>query len=81
MRENFEDWGDEAMGEGLTRTWTGILSTVKDFVPLVGEVPGARGVSLVAGVSLAGVDRADLLSLQVTACRESSLLREDTRTL
>jgi hypothetical protein len=50
MPENFVDWGPEGYGEGLTRTWTGILSTVKDWLPLVGQVPGKKGVSLVAGV-------------------------------
>lgn len=50
MKENFVGWGEEGYGEGLTRTWCGILSAVKDWVPLVGEIPGKKGVSMTAGV-------------------------------
>ncbi|KAK8850329.1 hypothetical protein IAR55_004246 [Kwoniella newhampshirensis] len=57
MKDNFIEWGPEGYGEGLTRTWTGILSVVKDWVPLVGEVPGKEGVSLVAGFAGHGMSR------------------------
>lgn len=77
MKDNFANWGDEAFGEGLTRTWTGIMSTSKDWLPLVGEVPGKAGLSVVAGVSgvMSFVDSTNTIrspSSQATACRASS---------
>lgn len=49
MKENFTGWGEEGYGEGLTRVWTGILTSVKDYLPLVGEVPGKAGLFVSAG--------------------------------
>ncbi|WWC65455.1 uncharacterized protein I303_108073 [Kwoniella dejecticola CBS 10117] len=57
LRDHFVGWGPEGYGEGLTRTWTGILSTVKDWVPLVGEVPGKKGLSMTAGFAGHGMSR------------------------
>ncbi|ORY30770.1 FAD dependent oxidoreductase-domain-containing protein [Naematelia encephala] len=57
LRDNFVGWGPEGHGEGLTRTWTGILSTVKDWLPLVGDVPGKTGVSMCAGFAGHGMSR------------------------
>ncbi|TXT08636.1 hypothetical protein VHUM_02764 [Vanrija humicola] len=57
MKDNFAGWGSEAYGEGLTRTWTGIMSTSKDWLPLVGEVPGKAGLSVVAGFAGHGMSR------------------------
>ncbi|WRT70480.1 uncharacterized protein IL334_007478 [Kwoniella shivajii] len=57
LKDNFIGWGPEGYGEGLTRIWVGILSTVKDGVPLVGEVPGKKGVLLNAGFAGHGMSR------------------------
>jgi hypothetical protein len=50
-KDNFIAWGPEVgggagggQGEGLARVWTGILGWSVDLVPLVGEVPGRRGL-------------------------------------
>jgi glycine/D-amino acid oxidase-like deaminating enzyme len=51
---HFRGWGEQAYGEGLVRTWVGVLSSVRDWLPLVGDVPGAPGLSLAAGVSSGG---------------------------
>lgn len=48
-REHFIGWDKEAHGEGLTRTWSGILTWVKDWLPVVGEVPGKKGLFVSAG--------------------------------
>jgi len=48
-KKNFVDWGEEAYGEGLTRVWTGILTSVKDYLPLVGEIPSSPGLFISAG--------------------------------
>jgi len=50
MPNNFIDWGAEAHGEGLTRTWVGIMASSKDELPLVGGVPGKEGLYVAAGV-------------------------------
>ncbi|GMK56363.1 hypothetical protein CspeluHIS016_0302030 [Cutaneotrichosporon spelunceum] len=42
---HFIGWGKEAYGEGLVRTWVGVLSSVLDWLPLVGEVPNSPGLS------------------------------------
>lgn len=94
MRDNFVGWGEEAYGEGLTRTWVGVLTHVKDWLPLVGDVPGSEGLSLAAGVSSAecrcvveryrsGERAGECLpgangSLPDMACPVSSLSREGT---
>ncbi|BEI96614.1 hypothetical protein CcaverHIS631_0202030 [Cutaneotrichosporon cavernicola] len=54
---NFIGWGPEAYGEGLVRTWVGVLSSVRDWLPLVGEVPGSPGLSLAAGFAGHGMAR------------------------
>lgn len=88
MRDNFVNWGEEAYGEGLTRTWVGVLTHVKDWLPLVGEVPGCEGVGIAAGVSgregddqvcTWGNNPADA-SLRDMACRAFSLSAAGTRT-
>ena len=77
-QEKMDGWGTEAHGEGLTCIWTEILSSVKDWLPLIGEVSGCKGVLLCAGVSQARNFRGFwnlidiILSLPVTACLESS---------
>ena len=48
-KKNFVNWGEEGYGEGLTRVWTGILTSVKDYLPLVGEVPSSPGLFISAG--------------------------------
>jgi glycine/D-amino acid oxidase-like deaminating enzyme len=40
----FDDWGDEAPGEGGTRVWSGIQCASRDTLPLVGAVPGRKGL-------------------------------------
>lgn len=57
MRDNFLGWGPEAYGEGMTRTWVGVLTHVKDWLPLVGDVPEAKGLSLAAGFAGHGMSR------------------------
>ncbi|KAL1406256.1 hypothetical protein Q8F55_007951 [Vanrija albida] len=57
MKDTFTGWGAEAHGEGLTREWTGIMSTSKDWLPLVGEVPGSAGLSIVGGFAGHGMSR------------------------
>ncbi|KLT41356.1 FAD dependent oxidoreductase, partial [Cutaneotrichosporon oleaginosum] len=54
---NFEAWGPEAYGEGLVRTWVGVLSAVRDWLPLVGDVPGSAGLSVAAGFAGHGMAR------------------------
>ena len=39
-KEQFMDWGEEAMGEGLERVHCGIIAHTRDSLPIVGEVPG-----------------------------------------
>lgn len=48
-RTRFAGWAEEAFGEGATRTWSGLLTDSKDTLPLVGEVPGKKGMYLSAG--------------------------------
>ncbi|KAK4686734.1 hypothetical protein P7C73_g3382, partial [Tremellales sp. Uapishka_1] len=55
--EHFEGWGPEGKGEGLTRVWSGILSQVKDKLPVVGPVPGKEGLFLAAGFHGHGMSR------------------------
>jgi glycine/D-amino acid oxidase-like deaminating enzyme len=50
MPANFHNWGAEGYGEGLTRTWVGIMGDSADELPLVGGVPDKEGVYIAAGV-------------------------------
>lgn len=54
---HFIGWGKEAYGEGLVRTWVGVLSSVLDWLPLVGEVPNSPGLSVAAGFAGHGMSR------------------------
>ncbi|WVQ71310.1 hypothetical protein IAR50_000837 [Cryptococcus sp. DSM 104548] len=38
-KENFEGWGEEAVGEGGIRFWTGIECATQDTLPLIGSIP------------------------------------------
>jgi hypothetical protein len=51
MPDHFDEWGTEAHGEGLSRTWVGIMAASRDELPLVGAVPDEDGVFIAAGVS------------------------------
>lgn len=46
---NFEGWGEEAIGEGLVRTWTGIMAMTHDLVPFVGPVDARANHFINAG--------------------------------
>lgn len=48
-RSAFDRWGAETPGEGLTCAWSGIMAHSIDLVPLVGPVPGKRGLFVSAG--------------------------------
>ncbi|KAL7422097.1 hypothetical protein Q5752_002740 [Cryptotrichosporon argae] len=48
-KDTFVGWGDEAHGEGLTRTWTGVMGYTVDRMPLVGALPDAPGVFVAVG--------------------------------
>ncbi|CED85316.1 FAD dependent oxidoreductase [Phaffia rhodozyma] len=43
-KDEFTNWGKEAHGEGLTRIWTGIMGYSRDVLPLVGQIPGKKGL-------------------------------------
>jgi glycine/D-amino acid oxidase-like deaminating enzyme len=45
-------WGEQAIGEGLTRTWTGVMGYTIDRLPLIGPVPGRPGLFLSAGYNV-----------------------------
>ena len=44
-----ENWGDDSVEERVVQEWTGIMGATPDGWPLVGEVPGRRGVWIAAG--------------------------------
>jgi hypothetical protein len=46
---SFENWGDQAKGEGLMRVWSGIMCSSRDTLPLVGQVPGKAGMWIAVG--------------------------------
>jgi glycine/D-amino acid oxidase-like deaminating enzyme len=48
-KDTFVDWADEAPGEGLTRTWTGVMGYTLDRMPLVGALPDMPGVFVAVG--------------------------------
>lgn len=55
-KNTFAGWGEETPGfEGLTKMWSGIIDHSLDQLPLVGEVPGRRGVYLAVGFSGQGM--------------------------
>lgn len=56
-RTHFTGWGHEALGEGLSRTWSGIITNVRDALPVVGEAPGRPGLYLAAGFNGHGMSR------------------------
>ncbi|KAK4688131.1 hypothetical protein P7C73_g1980, partial [Tremellales sp. Uapishka_1] len=43
-QNTFEGWGPQAHGEGVARTWTGIMASSRDALPLVGPVPDKPGL-------------------------------------
>lgn len=45
-------WGKQAIGEGLTRTWTGVMAYTIDRLPLIGPVPDRPGLFLSAGYNV-----------------------------
>ncbi|GFZ52218.1 hypothetical protein JCM24511_09991 [Saitozyma sp. JCM 24511] len=49
MESTMVGWGEQAIGEGLTRTWTGVMGYTIDRLPLIGPVPGRPGLFLSAG--------------------------------
>ncbi|RSH82890.1 hypothetical protein EHS25_005880 [Saitozyma podzolica] len=49
MASTMIGWGEQALGEGLTRTWTGVKGHTIDRLPLVGPVPDRKGLFLSAG--------------------------------
>ncbi|KAK8847700.1 hypothetical protein IAR55_005559 [Kwoniella newhampshirensis] len=55
--EHFEGWGPQGKGQGATRTWSGILSEVKDKLPVVGPVPEREGLFIAAGFHGHGMSR------------------------
>ncbi|WWD21793.1 hypothetical protein CI109_106281 [Kwoniella shandongensis] len=55
--DHFEGWGPEGKGQGETRSWSGILTRVKDILPVVGPVPDREGLFLAAGFHGHGMSR------------------------
>jgi len=53
----FQGWGAEGMGEGLTRSWTGIQGYTHDTLPFVGAVPNMTGLYIAAGFHGHGMAR------------------------
>ncbi|ODN84013.1 hypothetical protein L202_00048 [Cryptococcus amylolentus CBS 6039] len=65
-KKNFEGWGEEAVGEGRIRAWTGIQCATQDTLPLIGSVPlqqlqdekkGNEGLYVAAGFQGHGMAR------------------------
>ena len=48
-QKSFVDWGEQALGEGAQRFWTGIVCATRDTLPLVGEVPNQKGLWICVG--------------------------------
>jgi hypothetical protein len=63
MERTFDGWEEKAYGEGLTRTWTGVMAYTVDRLPLIGPIPDMKGMFLSAGynVSRTGGHEADLI--------------------
>ncbi|WWC58969.1 uncharacterized protein I303_101514 [Kwoniella dejecticola CBS 10117] len=49
MKKTMVDWDEKAEGEGLVRTWTGIIATTIDRLPLIGQVPSRSKLYISAG--------------------------------
>lgn len=70
MASTMIGWGEQGLGEGLTRTWTGVKGHTIDRLPLFGPVPDRKGLFLSAdanvwlhfSVLLGHVERADNLT-------------------
>ncbi|ESK90553.1 fad dependent oxidoreductase [Moniliophthora roreri MCA 2997] len=67
MKVYMENWGDEAIGEGLLCDWTGIMGYTYEAVPYVGAVHGRPGAYITAGHSGHGMARAFTCSRGVAA--------------
>ncbi|ORY26995.1 FAD dependent oxidoreductase-domain-containing protein [Naematelia encephala] len=74
--DNFEGWGPEGKGEGATRLWSGILSAVKDKLPVVGAVPGKEGMYLAAGFHGHGMSRIFSTGRALAAILQSGIYDE-----
>ncbi|EJT47927.1 hypothetical protein A1Q1_03162 [Trichosporon asahii var. asahii CBS 2479] len=48
-KDNYEGWGEEKIGEGLARVWSGVMGHSVDWVPLYGGVPGKDGLWAAVG--------------------------------
>lgn len=53
--KTFGGWGAEIPGEGLTKVWSGIICHSVDHIPLVGPLPGRKGIFMAAGYSGQGM--------------------------
>lgn len=49
MAKHFADWGTEAPGEGLSRTWSGIQGFTHDAIPYVGALSKRPNSFILAG--------------------------------
>ncbi|WRT63934.1 uncharacterized protein IL334_000861 [Kwoniella shivajii] len=49
MTRTFDGWNENAIGEGLMRTWTGVIAATIDRLPLIGPVPDTPGLFISAG--------------------------------
>ncbi|KAK8845644.1 hypothetical protein IAR55_006360 [Kwoniella newhampshirensis] len=79
MPNNFPRWGEEAEGEGLDRAWGGILTRTKDTLPLIGEVPGKKGMLIAAGFHGHGQSR--IFSVAKALSKQLATGRYDTELL
>ncbi|KAK0222266.1 FAD dependent oxidoreductase [Armillaria fumosa] len=57
MPTYFENWGAEAMGEGLIHDWTGTMGYTPEMVPFVGELHDKPGAFICAGHAGHGMAR------------------------
>jgi hypothetical protein len=65
--KTFDDWGDEAPGEGGTRVWSGIQCASRDTLPLVGAVPGRKGLWVNVGHHGHGMGRIPFITRSLAA--------------
>ncbi|WWC90266.1 uncharacterized protein L201_005199 [Kwoniella dendrophila CBS 6074] len=49
MTNTMVDWNENAEGEGLMRTWTGVTANTFDRLPLIGEIPNRKNLFISAG--------------------------------
>lgn len=47
-----QGWEEKAKGEGLMRTWTGVMGYTIDRLPLIGQVPDRPGLFIAAGFNV-----------------------------